>query len=280
MGFEREGRIMDVSVIMTVYNGEDYLEESIQSVLNQREIEVELIVVDDGSTDETAAILKKYQRYDNVTIISSEKIGRGNALNLAISKTATDFIANLDADDLFHPEKLRIQYEIMQEDEYIAVLGTGGELISEDFNLRDIEKSRGGEMDIRPIKVPRSSFGKYNPVGHITVMIRKDVLEEVGGYNAKRKGQFDYDLWIRILEKNHSIYNLPAPLVYKRIHRNQSFERKNRLRYLRSSTALQREAIRELDLSKKYYLYSALRLFYGLLPIALRRKDLLTRLIR
>ena len=97
----------DVSVIIPIYNSADYIEQGIQSVLNQPDLEVELILVDDGSTDESVRIIDEYaKRFDFVKAIHQENAGVGAARNRGLREATGEYIAYLDSDDFYEPESL------------------------------------------------------------------------------------------------------------------------------------------------------------------------------
>jgi glycosyltransferase involved in cell wall biosynthesis len=105
-----------VSVIIVVYNGEKYIDEAIQSALNQTYKDIELIVVDDGSTDGTKDVVEKYK---NVKYIYQENRGQGSSRNVGIENSKGDYLAFLDADDLYASDKIEKQLEILMENHNI-----------------------------------------------------------------------------------------------------------------------------------------------------------------
>ncbi|MFA1822247.1 glycosyltransferase family 2 protein [Virgibacillus oceani] len=259
----------EISSLITVYNGEKYIKDAIESVINQNKVNSELIIINDGSTDNTSNILDRYKNNERILIINSDHIGRGKALNLAIAKSSGEYIAILDADDLFHPLKLKIQYSIMEENPGIGVLGTGSVLIGSNFTLQEIDRENEDSLYLTPKEVTNKLVYR-SPLSHSSVLIRKNVLDRVSGYDDTRERQYDYDLWIRIAKDGWKLSRINSPLTYKRIHDEQNFERSNRIKHLASSIKLQKKAIRLLNAPKRMYLICYGRFMYGLLPRKIR----------
>lgn len=260
---------MLISVIITVYNCEKYLEDAIDSVISQKEVEWELIIVNDGSTDNTKDILNKYQKHSKITIFNVDRVGRGKALNLALSYSSGKYVAVLDADDLFHPNKLITQLNVLQEKEDLGVLATDDKIVGPLYKMVSVKDILISLDNLKLIDVT-NRLGNSNPVCHSSVLIRRKALKEVNGYDDNRQRQFDYDLWIRLVDKGWRIGKLNVPLTYKRVHKEQNFEKRNRINYLKSSISLQKKAIRTLKLPKRMYVLCYSRFVYGLLPSRLR----------
>jgi glycosyltransferase EpsE len=198
-----------VSVIMTVYNAEQYVGKAIDSVLNQTLNDIEFVIVDDGSTDGTPELLAEAKTDPRVRVISKERIGRGRALNVAWRNATGSYIANIDADDLAEPNRLEIQLKYLQENPDIGLLGTSFRILDEDSH------------DQRVIRHPlhneqlQRKLIHLNPFAHSSVMIPRRVLEELGGYSEDIPVTIDYELWVRIA-KSHRVANLPDILTTKR----------------------------------------------------------------
>ncbi len=262
----------DVSIYCSVKNSEETLPATLRSVAEQRGVSWELVLVDDGSTDRTLALLRSFARVfpdGMVRIIPSGGIGRGAALNRAWAACRADLLANLDADDLFHPHKLALQLAVMRAQPEVEVLTTNSLYVGATQSPHWPELA----LPAGDLPVPRdisALLGRFNPVNHSSVMIRRGVLESVGGYNAARRAQLDYDLWIRLAVAGHRLHQLDLPLSAKRLHAAQSFEARVSASYIVSSFVLQNRAIRALGLPLRYYALSALRVPYRLLPRRLR----------
>lgn len=227
----------------------------------------EMVIVDDGSDDDTADCVARASGTDQrIKLVRTEGVGRSRALNLAVSRTRACLIANLDADDWFHSRHLEVLDRCRRERPEFAVFctktvifGSGehpdwpGEADTASINSLEI-------TDVAPQLVTR------NPVCHSSVLISKEVLEAVGGYNETISSQIDYDLWIRIAATRGRIGRIALPLVAKRIHMGQSFEARNRLRYLINSARTQARAIRLLGGSWHHWCALIVRLVWGLRP--------------
>lgn len=208
-----------VSVIMTVYNAEKYVKQAIDSILNQSLNDFEFVIVDDGSDDRTPIILDEAEKDQRVKIITKQRIGRGPALNIAWSNSAGLYIANIDADDLAEPNRLKTQLKFLQENPEIGLLGSACSVINEDgFNQKVIHQP------LRNTQLQRALINS-NPFVHSAVMMPRHVLEELGGYNEKIPVTIDYELWVRIA-KSYKIANLDDILTIKRVSNSAYFRNK------------------------------------------------------
>lgn len=193
-----------ISVVMGVYNGGKYLNAAINSILNQTFKNIQFVIVDDGSTDETYDILNSFN--DNrITIIRNERnIGLTRSLNKAISNSQGEYIARQDADDLSHPDRLQKQLSFLKSNPSFAMIGTQAILIDkDDSKIADIKVA----SDVAVIK---SSLPKANQFVHGSVLMRRSVLNEIGAYREEFRYAQDYDLWLRMLE--YKITNMPDQL--------------------------------------------------------------------
>ena len=209
-----------VSVVMSVFNGEEFLAEAIDSVLNQRFRDFEFVIVDDGSTDATADILSKFVLRDGrIRVLVNGKKGRAASLNLGISLANGKYVANTDADDLAMPGRLEEQVAFMERNPEVGVLGGAFELITDSGDVIDIIRHPLEDSQIR------SAILRYNPICHSSVILRKDVALASGGYRSLLEPSEDYDLWLRMSERSR-LANLHNVLVRYRVHANQLSVRK------------------------------------------------------
>ena len=248
---------------MTVRNGLPFIKDAISSVLGQEGVCLELIVVDDGSSDGTSDFLKSLSGLANVTVILREAIGRPMALNLAVSKTQFDYVCNLDADDILHPRHAASCLSKLLENDSDVVC-----------SVPDIFSS--GLPALAPVEAP-STFVNVsktlvfqNPVCHSGAIIKKAAFFRVGGYDQTRVTQLDYDLWFRIVASGGAIARANEPLVGKRIHKGQSFENKKRIAYVKNSLLLQWRIIQHQGGGVAAYAVLFARAVYSLVPQRLR----------
>ena len=254
----------DICVLTTVYNGEKYICSSVESILSQSLCDFEYIIVDDGSTDGTFDYLSSIAD-PRLKVISIPKSGRGIALNRGVEECRSKYVVILDADDISSEFRLEIQYQYMQEHQEIAVLATKC-TVNEAHIIKTVTKK------IEASCIDNKSFIKRNPICHSSVMMRYSTLKEVGGYDEARDVLFDYDLWIRIASRGYVFSVIYLPLVFKRIHKEQSFERKRRYYYLLEATKLKLRAKRYFSESITDYSYIFLSFLYGFIPVFIRKK--------
>ena len=181
-----------VTVLMSVYNGEKYLKEAIESILNQTFRDFEFIIINDGSTDSTSAILTRYQQKDaRIRIYSQENQGLVASLNRGCQLARGEYIARMDADDISLPERLAKQVAYMEANTEVGVLGTWMECI----NAKGIPHRK-----VRTPTTP-SLIRWYLLFGccmvHSSILMRRDVIEQVGFYRSEALHVEDYDLWTR-----------------------------------------------------------------------------------
>lgn len=209
-----------VTVIITVFNGEKHLPEALDSVCAQTLEAWECIVVDDGSTDGTSDILQRYAAADQrFKVISSGRVGRAPALNLAWRAGSGVYVANLDADDIAHPERFAAQVAFLNQNPSVGILGTQCEVIRGDQLIEDQIRHPLTDEEIR------RQFVRNNPIVHSSVMMRRKMLETIGGYNEKFTVLIDFELWVRSA-CIYAIANLPEALTVKRFHDQRFFRNK------------------------------------------------------
>ena len=199
-----------VSVIMSVYNGEKYLEGCIESILKQTFQDFEFIIINDCSTDMTADILHGFEEDRRFIIIhNSENIGLTKSLNKALSLARSSYIARMDVDDLSLPDRLDTQYRFMKKNTEVGVVGSSYYEINEEGAVigEVILPEKDGDI--------RAKILRLNPFNHSAVMVRKSALNDSGAYNEKFVYSQDYELWFRILRK-HKGYNIQEKLIMKR----------------------------------------------------------------
>src|SRR5262245_7484033 len=194
---------------MGVHNGVPWVTDAVASVLGQSAGDLELVVVDDGSTDETPVALAAITD-SRLRVIRQERQGLTRALNRAVALSSAPLIARLDADDLALAERLARQRAVLDADSDIGLLGTGA---------REVDAA-GHEIGL---VIPPADHAallrtliRFNPFVHSSVMMRRSVLERVGGYDERLAVAQDYDLWMRMAAVTR-LGNIPEPLVVRRL---------------------------------------------------------------
>jgi len=214
--------MVDVSIIMPVYNGSRYLQEALESVLNQTYYNFEFIIINDGSIDDTAKILEKYKRKDpRIKIITNTKnIGIAKSLNIGIKISSGKYIARIDSDDIWDSSKLEIQIHYMESYKDIGLLGTSVFPINNNGNI--IKKRRifnNGKM-LNTSKIKFLMLFR-NPYCHSSIIFKSSLIPKVGLYNEDYLFSQDYEYWFRVVSISDSLI-LKNKLVYFRIHNNMT----------------------------------------------------------
>ena len=200
------------SIVLAVYNGEDYIEESIKSVLNQTYKNFELIIVDDCSTDKTAHILKKYENIENVRIFRN-KLNRERSFsrNYAIKIALGNWITLLDHDDLFTQNRLEVLKNFINKNKNSYFIVNEAYLIDKNskiFSTLSIRK----KIDFK------KSMLKKNLISLQSVCIKKELFNEFA-FDESINSSEDYKLWLEILHKYKvSLIHEPLTLIRKEFH--------------------------------------------------------------
>jgi glycosyltransferase involved in cell wall biosynthesis len=251
-----------VSVLITVHDGEAHLREAIDSVLAQTLGDLELVVVDDGSTDATPQVLASIAD-PRLKVITRRHEGRGPALRVGLAACRAPYVAILDGDDLAYPARLEVQREAMQRRPEIAALGAR-------CDMR--EPRADAPVDpalLEPRLVVPRMLARGVPAAHSTMMLRRSALDAVGGYDASRTTLLDYDLWLRLAERGAVLARIDVPLGYHRLHPGQRFESRRRLVYVVATFRMRLRAVRRFGHPVDAVIATA-GLLFGLLPRRLR----------
>jgi teichuronic acid biosynthesis glycosyltransferase TuaG len=257
-----------VSVICTARNAAPTVAATLESILAQDMADWEMIVVDDGSTDDTVAVVSRYVRADpRIRLVTTGGIGRGRALNLAMAEAQADLIANIDADDESHPYRLRCQLEAVNRHPELAVICT--EIITVHRAGRPIWPAIGAASQA-PVKDVTKALALSNPVCHSSVIMRRPAIARLGGYEEGRRFVLDYDLWVRCAAAGLRLGKLQIPLAAKQIHSGQYFLHTARLRYLLASLRVQAQGMRTVGIRTWQLPVIALRMAWLILPLGIR----------
>jgi len=200
-----------ISVIMAAHNAGPYLDQAIQSVLKQTHQNFELLVIDDASTDNTRDILGQYCDPRIRIIENSRKIGPAGARNKALAVTTGKYIAVMDADDISLPHRFEAEIEYLEQNPEVALVG------SSYYEINDTDQVQRIVNVLTDSHAIKDQLLQQNWFGHSTVLIRKDALAALGGYDEIYRYSHDYDLFLRMSEK-FKLANIEEPLVCWRSH--------------------------------------------------------------
>ena len=261
---------IEVSVIMAVYNLEqrDILELSIKSILNQTMENIEFIICDDASTDNTYSIIKDLTKNDNRVKLLKSMVNRkaGGARNMCLQYAQGKYIAIMDADDFSTRDRLEKQVKFLEEHQSFGFVGSKGGYFNK--TIGDcIEKSYW--FKTTPIK---KDFLFSLPFVHASIMFRKEVLDKCQGYNSSILAQRaeDYDMLIRIYELGYIGANINEKLYYIREDTNTFKRRKYRFRFIEAIVKLR--GFYQLGLMPIGFIYAMKPLLVGLIPLSILKK--------
>lgn len=210
----------EISVLMCAYNAERYLAETMRSVLNQTFKDFELVVVDDGSTDETPRILETFAQSDpRVRVITGPNAGVPQAGNVGLAACRAEFVARIDADDIAMPRRLEVQLQYMKDHELVAC-GTWHDFIDEHGRLLKLLKTPVDDATIQDLAL-RGHGSICNP----TSMFRREPYVALGGYSEDLPVAEDLDCWLRLGEVG-KLGNVPERLAQYRLHSHSISEQK------------------------------------------------------
>ena len=212
-----------VSAIIPAYNADQFIAQAIQSVLDQTYRSYEIIVVDDGSTDKTKAILREFN--GQIRCINQENRGPSAARNAGINIAQGKYICFLDADDLWTPDKLEVQIDFLERHPNIALVFSdhqdfkAGDVVSRSF--LDDKMEMFGETLVTEVPI-QSAFLKLiqeNFISTPTVMLRKTCFDEIGLFDENLWSVEDRDLWLR-MAANFKLACLPKICCKRRVHQS------------------------------------------------------------
>lgn len=211
-----------VSVIMSTYNDKNTITASIESILSQTYKNIEIHIIDDGSTDRTTEIIETYAKHnENIfTYRNNKNIGLTKSLNLLIDKTKGVYIARQDADDISHPDRINRQLIAMKKNN-LDFCGT-----------RAIIKQTGKIIPNYSYYIPKNILIKYkNPFIHGTLVFKKEVLVALGGYDEKFYYSQDYKLIVNLFKEDCTFNMLRKPYYTLNYSDNISINFKDEQKY-------------------------------------------------
>ena len=216
-------KVPEVSVIMSVFNGKDFLAESIQSVLAQSFKNFEFIIIDDGSNDNSSEVIRSFEALDpRIRFITQKNQGLARSLNIGIKNSKGKYIARIDADDICYESRLKKQFTFMEKNPSIDLIGSSVDVIDENGS-------------VTASKMQASSFDEIfkkryftSPILHITFFGRRSFFECNNGYRENFIFAQDYDLVLRGIDSGSVMLNINEKLVQYR-----DFQRKiNALKFI------------------------------------------------
>ncbi|MBN2023855.1 MAG: glycosyltransferase family 2 protein [Pirellulales bacterium] len=254
-----------VTAFITVYNEETWIEPAVRSLLDQSLRDIEVLVLDDGSTDLTRQILDAIAD-PRLRVIHAPRQGRAASLARATTIARGKYLANLDADDEAFPARLEMQARFLENMPEYGWIGSAEQ--REDTQRGDNVVRVYPETD----KAIRRQAAKCIPYCHSAVMFRRNLVEQGINYDPSQPFLIDFEFFIRVA-KHCKVANLPEALVKRRVRNESYFQRSfstqsqnRRLAYLSSC------AIREFGLSPLHYVFPASRLAYPWIPNTLKRQ--------
>ncbi len=212
-----------VSVLVATYNSENFIKDNLDSLISQTYKNIEIVVCDDASSDNTVSIVKKYQEKDErIKIIQNEKnLGITLNMNNGIKNCNGKYIAILDADDWAYPYRIEEQVKVMEENPEVALCSGYMDICDEELNVKTVREYPLENEDIRKAIV------RYNPISHPASMWRTSELIKTSLYNNRFPIARDYDLVVRISEFGE-YKNIPKSLIKYRVRKGSETGKRTR----------------------------------------------------
>ncbi|NLZ24727.1 glycosyltransferase [Candidatus Dojkabacteria bacterium] len=235
-----------VSIVIPVHNGEKYVKEAIDSCINQTYRDIEIIVVDDASTDNTLNILKEYG--ERITVLPVEKQnGLGNVINIGIRRSKGKYIARMDADDIMYPTRIEKQVKYLESNPNCVAIGGQIDIIDEDSNITGHREYAVEDKDIK-----RNRF-LFQPFAHPAVTLRKSTVEEIGLYPENMWKVEDVKFFL-ILSTKGEYHNLEdTVLKYRMTFKTES--QSKMLDHFKKTDDIRKWAIKELNIKPTFREY-------------------------
>jgi glycosyltransferase involved in cell wall biosynthesis len=199
---------MTITVLLPVYNGARTLDLAIGSILDQTIEDLELLIIDDCSTDGSAEVIRRWAAVDSriTPVIHERNLGLAGTLNEGLERARTELVARMDQDDEALPDRLIVQSDFMESNPEIVVCG------SFVFHMGAAPSfDRLVELPVAADEI-RSALVRANCMYHPSVVMRRLPILELGGYRGEFKNAEDYDLWLRVASR-YQLANVPLPLL-------------------------------------------------------------------
>ncbi len=208
---------MRISVVIPVRNGERYLAQAVESVLAQTHRDLELLIIDNGSADRSMEIMMRYVRMDDrIRVLNQPDRGVASAANRGLEESEGEWIARLDCDDVFLPEKLEKQIAFIRKNPDVRIVGTLGYFVNDTGRVIGLVSAEG--------PFTKAEFEGVTAGGepvffiHSSTLMHRETMLTIGGYREQFVQAEDVDLWLRMAEKGHLLLKMPEPLTLYRIH--------------------------------------------------------------
>ena len=249
-----------ISVIMGIYNCASTLPEAINSIINQSVSDWELIMCEDGSSDETYLVAEEFRRaYPNkVVLLKNEKnLGLNATLNRCLKVAKGKYIARMDGDDVCDPNRFYEELKVLESEENIAIVSTNMEFFDESGIWGDIQ---------HPEYPTSRDFLRGTPYCHAPCMVRKEAYDQVGGYSVDSKllRVEDYHLWLKMHQAGFRGKNIHRPLYSMRDDRNAYSRRK--FKYRLNEAYVKCLVVKNLNLPVWGYAFALRPILVGLMP--------------
>lgn len=201
-----------ITVLMAVYNGGEYLKQSIESILNQTFTNFEFLIINDCSTDETLAIIGSFHDPRIVIHTNDQNLGQTKSLNVGLKLANGEYVARIDADDIALPQWLEQQVLAINQNPNHVVISANAVIIDEQMKCK---KFAYAPVDMDNI-ILRSIF--RSPINHVGSLMKTQVILSYGGYDEKYKIAADYDLWLRLAQNKRLLTTTQKTLMAIRSH--------------------------------------------------------------
>ncbi len=251
---------MKISVIMGIYNCEEYLEEAIRSILNQTYKDWELIMCDDGSSDRTYLIAKKYEKLypAKIRVLKNpSNKGLNYTLNRCLKEAKGNYIARMDGDDRCSVDRFEKEVAVLDNQKDISIVSSYLEYFDE-----------SGVWGICKYKEypQKKDFLRGSQFCHAASMVRREAFKKVNGYSVEKRllRVEDYHLWMKMYAAGYKGYNIQEPLYQMRDDKNAYSRRK--FKYRINETYVKMQIIKTFKLPVYSYLFAFKPVIVGLLP--------------
>ncbi len=241
-----------ISVVMPVHNAFPFLNESINSILEQTLSDFEFVILDDASTDGSVELLRDWSlRDERIHLYESQKrLGPAGSSNAVVAKARASIVARMDADDIAHCDRLRRQWNIIEVRPDVAVIGALCNGI--DASSREVRPRDRWRLVRRSV---------YIPFPHGSAMFRREVFDQVGGYDETSDGGEDQDLFLRMAARGR-VLTLPDVLYSYRYHSSN-------VTLFNGTRAVGENHSQNGDALAAFYMLGAMRLWAGHRPMLL-----------